>query len=238
MRGRGVVIMALCLLGAQVLFQRGSYQHLPELGVLSPVPSNQEMALASFGDAQFLFRIYGLTLQQSGDTFGRSTPLYKYDYPELKRWFFQMDRLDARSHFIPALASYYFSQSQHVGDVTYIVDYLDAHTKDTAYDNWWWVVQAAYLAKHKLKEPDRALAIAERLKNLTHIPLWAQQYPAFLLEQKGEFDDALAIIQNILATRENLSDEDLRFMAYFARDRLNQMDAAAKITERLELQKR
>lgn len=234
MRRRILSITALCLLAAQIGFWHSSNKHLPTLGIVPPAPSKQDLALAAFGDNQFLFRIYGLSLQQFGDTFGRTTALYKYDYPELKKWFFQMDRLDEKSHFIPSLASYYFSQSQHVGDVTYIVDYLDAHTKDKVQTKWWWVVQAAYLSKHKLKDPDRALAIAQRLQHLDTIPLWAQQYPAFLLEQNGEFDDALGIIKNILATREDLSNEDLGFMAHFARDRLGKLEEAAKIAERMK----
>jgi len=229
---------AIILLIAQVSFQRASHHYLPNLGIVPPAPSHQEMQLSAFGDTQFLFRIYALMLQQSGDTFGRTTALYKYDYPELKRWFFQMDTLDERSAFFPALASYYFSQSQNASDVIYIVDYLDAHTAKNPRETWWWVVQAAYLAKHKLKNTKRAVAIASRLALLTDIPLWAQQYPAFLHEQMGEFDDALTIMQNILATRDDLSKEDLGFMAYFARDRLHKMEEAAKIAERLKTQEK
>ncbi len=234
MRAHALVICALLLLVLQLAFHHYSQKHLPELGIVPPVPSTEEMAVTSLGDAQYLFRMYALELQQAGDTFGRVTALYKYDYPALKSWFLQMDTLDPYSHFFPALATYYYSQSQHAEDVTYIVDYLDAHTTRDVRANWWWVVQAAYLSKHKLHNSDRAIGIAKRLEGVTGIPMWAQQYPAFLYEQRGEFDDALRIIQNIIDSQEDISPKDFAFMGYFAKERLKKLDAAEKIEKRLK----
>lgn len=234
MHGHGLRLLALGLLAMQIAFHVYSQRHLPDLGIVPPVPSTEEMAVSALGDEQYVFRIYALNLQQAGDTFGRVTALYKYDYPKLEHWFTQMDTLDARSHFFPSLANYYFSQSQNKDDVNYIVNYLDAHSATDVPHNWWWVVQAAYLSKHKLKDLPRAIAIAKRLEGVHGIPLWAQQYPAFLYEQNGEFDDALRIIQNILDTTETLSPEDLSFMAYFAKDRLKKLEAAEQIEERLK----
>lgn len=234
MRGRGLVLLALGLLALQVGFHRYSQHYLPELGIVPPVPSTAELGVTAMGDAQYLFRIHTLELQQAGDTFGRVTALYKYDYPALRDWFMQMDTLDARSHFFPALASYYFAQSQHKEDVAYLVDYLDAHTKHDIEHNWWWVVQAAYLSKHKLGDSDRAITIAKRLEGVTSIPLWAQQYPAFIYEQRGEFDDALRIIQDIIASQDDLKPQDLAFMAQFAKTRLKSLETAEKIQQRLQ----
>lgn len=233
MHGHGLRALALILLAAQIAFHGYSQRHLPDLGIVPPVPSAQEMAVSALGDPQYLFRIYALNLQQAGDTFGRVTALYKYDYPKLEQWFLSMDTLDARSHFFPALATYYFSQSQNKDDVEYVVRYLDAHTKRDVADNWWWIIQAAYLSKHKLGDLPRAVELAERLEGVRSIPIWAQQYPAFLYEQSGEFDDALRIIQNIIDTSETLSPEDLSFMAYFAKDRLKKLEAAEEIQERI-----
>lgn len=233
MHGHGLRILALVFLALQVGFHQFSKHDFPDLGIVPPVPSTEEMAVSSMGDGQYLFRIYALNLQQSGDTFGRVTALNKYDYPALKQWFLQMDTLDARSHFFPALATYYFSQSQNKDDVHYIVDYLQTHSMHDVKANWWWVIQAAYLSKHKLGDMKRAIAIANTLEGVRDIPLWAQQYPAFLYEQSGEFDDALRIIQNIIDSSETLSPQDLSFMAYFAKDRLKKLDAAEKIQQRL-----
>ncbi len=222
-------LLALGLFALQIIYQHHTQKFLPDLGIVPPVPSLSELALLSFGDRQFLFRLYSLRLQYSGDTFGRTTALYRYDYPKLNAWFLAMDSLDDRSGAIPGMASYYFAQSQRVGDVTHIVDYLEKRAKRHPENDWWWLVQGAYLAKHKLRDLDRALAIAAPLARMNHIPLWAQQYPAFLHEQRGEFDEAFAIIQHVIDSREHLSEEDLAFMAKFARERLDKLEEAKKL---------
>jgi hypothetical protein len=218
---RAVFLFFLLL---QVGFYSYSKHYLPKLGIVPPVPSTQELAIYALGDKQLLFRAFALRLQQSGDTFGRVTALYKYDYPALERWFLRMDSLDNESHFIPTLASYYFAQSQHKPDTRYIIDYLDFHTKGRAQTRWWWVIQAAYLAKHKLKDDARALQLAKRLEGVEGIPLWAQQYPAFLYEQEGEFEAAARIIENIAASSQNISEKELSFMQYFLKERLNKLE--------------
>lgn len=217
-------LLIVLLLAFQITFAIHAKKHLPDLGIVPPLPSQAERHSLALGDAQWLFRLYSFRLQQSGDTFGRSTALYRYDYPLLKQWFLALDTLDNRSHLIPTLASYYFAQSQNPEHTRYVIDYLDAHTKDRINTRWWWAVQAAYLAKYRLKDEARALALAERLKDATSAPLWVRQYPAFLYEQAGEFDHALNIIETIVNSAPDLDEKDLKFMQYFVKERLQKLE--------------
>jgi hypothetical protein len=201
---------------------------LPDMSVVPEVPGRQAVAALSFGDEEFYFRVLALEIQNAGDTFGRFTELYKYDFSKLYAWFTLLDTLDSDSNYIPFLASYYFSQTQHTQDVRYVVDYLYEHSKDRPGKDYWWLAQASYLAEHKLKDRDLALKMALPLERATNAPFWVRQLPAFVHERRGEMDDAYAIIENIEKNTKNIPPSELRFMTYFVQERLKKLDTMEK----------
>lgn len=189
--------------------------------ILPPVPNKQAVKALSFGDEQFYFRHLAYQLQNAGDSFGRSTPLKDYDYTTLKEWFFLLDSLDSTSHFIPALASYYYGQTQKTEDVRLVIDYLEQHARNDLTHKWWWLYQAIYLANHRLKDSQLALALAYQLADVTtDIPMWARQMPALLHEQLGEKEEALRFISNIADSYKDMDEKDLLYIQYFIKDRL------------------
>jgi hypothetical protein len=232
--------MRLCLavflvfLAGQGLFWHHTRAIKPEMGIVPDVPGDRAVRALSFGDEEAFFRLLALNIQSSGDTFGRFTALYKYDFNKLYHWFRLLDRLNRESNYLPSMASYYFSQTQNPDDVRYLVDYLDEYTMDRPKEKWWWIVQASYMASHKLKNMERALAMASRLRGVTGIPIWAQQLPAFLHEQRGEFGEALAIIEDILKHPEQYSQGELNFMMYFVKERIHRFDSLKADFERAQ----
>jgi hypothetical protein len=126
------------------------------------------------------------------------------------------------SNITPSMAGYLFGQSQEpLRDVPYIVRYLESHYDRDPKTKWWWLSQAIYLANHKLNDKDLALRLAYKLGTTeADVPLWARQMPAFILEQRGEREEALLIIQNILKTYKDIPEGELRFMNIFIKDRL------------------
>jgi hypothetical protein len=221
---RFAIFIFVLALSAQAGFWWKTREITPELTIVPDVPGEATVKALSLGDEEALFRLLALNVQNAGDTYGRFTALYKYDFNRLYHWFLLLDTLDNRSDFVPTLATYYFSQTQHKPDVKYIVDYLESHTKDRIKEKWWWVVQAIYLSSHKLKDNDRALALAKQLEGHTDIPLWAQQMPAFVHEQRGEMEAASAIIESILQSEQQLNQGELNFMYYFLKERTEQLD--------------
>lgn len=238
---RSFIALAVVLFGLQATFWYHTSDVLPDMSIVPDVPSEATVKALSLGDEQFFFRLLGLQLQNAGDTFGRFTALKKYDFNKLYHWFRLLDTLDEHSNYIPSMATYYFSQTQNKPDVKYVVDYLIEHAAHRPEEKWWWLVQAIYLANHKLENPDLALKIANYLTGDYKIPLWAKQMPAFIHEQRGENDAALSIIENLLADQESLTQQELTFMQIFVKDRLNKMeqlqDSFDKAQQHLELQK-
>lgn len=209
---------------AQAGFWNHTRKIMPDMGIVPTVPGERTAHALAFGDDEFFFRLVALNIQNSGDTFGRFTALYKYDFNKLGQWFHLLDEFNNQSNYLPSMASYYFSQTQNPNDVKYLIDYLDEYTDGRAKEKWWWVVQASYIASHKLNDSARALELANKLVGVRGIPIWAQQLSAFVHEQRGEFDDAANIIESVMKHPEDYSQGELNFMKYFIDERIHRMD--------------
>jgi hypothetical protein len=212
-------MLALCQLG----FWYETRAIKPDLSIVPDVPGRTAVHALAFGDNEFYFRVLAFTLQNAGDTYGRFTALRYYDFNKLYLWFGLLDELDARSNMIPALATYYFAQTQNTADVRYVVDYLYTHgTRDVAH-KWWWLLQSIYLAMHKLNDMDLALKVAEPMVN-PEVPAFAQQMAAVVHEKRGEMEDALKVMEIITANAKDIKDADLKYMTYFVEERLKKLE--------------
>jgi hypothetical protein len=208
----------------QIAFWWRASEILPELGVVPEVPGATAVKALSFGDEEFYFRLLSFDIQNAGDTFGRFTELYKYDFKKLHAWFTLLDTLDSESNYSPFLASYYFSQTQHVADVRYVVDYLYEHSAGKPEKKYWWLAQGAYLAEHKLKDENLALKLAAPLEKAHDAPYWVRQLPAFVHEKRGEMEDARHIIEDIQRNTKDIPPAEIRFMTYFVKERIDKLE--------------
>lgn len=206
---------------------KGTKSIKPNLEVVPEVPSEPMVRAFSFGDEELYFRYAAYTIQNAGDSFGRVTPLKNYDYSALYKWWMIMDGLNYISDFVPSLVSYYYGSTQNPKDqIPYVVDYLEQHADRIPDKKWWWYSQAIYHAKSKLHDMDRAEEIATKLNQMpkdVKMPMWARQMKAFILEDKGEYNQACQIILNILDTYEDIPENELAFMLYFIKERINSM---------------
>lgn len=226
----------ICIIG-QLSFWHHTRSIQPDLGIVPDVPGKQAVHALTFGDNQFYFRLLAFNLQNAGDTFGRSTSLRYYDFNKLYHWFTLLDTLDPRSDMIPSMATYYFAQTQNTADVRYVVDYLYEHgTRDVA-KKWWWLMQAIYLASHKLQDMDLALKVSQPLVNPA-VPAFAQQMAAVVREKRGEMDAAVAIMDEIGKNAQNISAADLKYMIYFIEERTKRLDEIEKKRRVEEYKKR
>jgi len=115
-------------IGLQLVYWYKTADIQPEMEIVPNVPGRESLHAMTFGDDEFYFRTLAFMLQNSGDTYGRFSPLRYYDFNKLYQWFTLLDELDNRSDMMPSMASYYFSQTQNTADIRYVVDYLYAHS--------------------------------------------------------------------------------------------------------------
>lgn len=222
--GKNLVSLAIVvLLCAQGLVWYGTHKMMPEPEIVPAVPTATQAKVAALGDTPFYFRYLALVLQNAGDSWGRFMALKSYDYSLLQKWFYLLDELDPKSHFVPSIAAYYYSNTQTPEDNIYIVNYLSDHYDKDPKGKWWWLGQAVHIANHKLKNKDLALKLAYKLsKTPTKVPSWARQMPAFILEQKEEFEEAYLFMKELKESvdKDEISEYELNFMNYFIKERL------------------
>lgn len=216
----------------QIIFWSKTESIKPNFNIVPPPPNKYSIATTSLGDKEFLFYALALRLQNSGDVFAGFAALRRYNYQYLYGWMKRLDELNSQSNLIAALASYYYSQTQNHPDTKYIVDYLDEHVAIDPPKKWWWLVQALYIAKDRLKDKDRALELAQKLGKIEgeDIPLWTRQMPAMINKEFGKECDAFLIIKNLIDEAEKgkrkINKQDMDFMYHFINERLRTLKKA------------
>jgi len=201
----------------------------PNLGIVPDLPSKYSSKVLSFGDTEFYFRTKAMRIQNAGDTFGRVTPLKNYDYEKLYRWFSFLDTLNSRSNYIPALASYYYSNSQNKMDTIPVIRYLEERYDLNPEKNWWWMYQAIFMAAYKLQDEKLALRLSYKLRDTSgnNTPIWTKQVAALMHSKFGEHCEAIRVINEILQDYENkkinVDDNEINFMLFFIKNRIASM---------------
>jgi hypothetical protein len=220
LKNYGLLVLFLALQSAFWLQTRAIK---PEMGVVPDVPGRTAVHALAFGDDEFFFRVLAFNIQNAGDTYGRFTSLRHYDMRKLYHWWTLLDDLNPKSNMLPAMACYYFAQTQNVADIRYIVDYLYEHSTRDVPAKWWWLMQSIYLSQHKLQDMDLALKVSQPMVN-PEVPAFAQQMAAVVREKRGEFEDALSIMETIRDNAKHIKESDLKFMTYFIEERLKRLD--------------
>lgn len=183
-----------------------------------PVPDKTSALWTGLGDEQFAYRIYGLFIQNMGDTGGRVISLNDYNYEDLSGWFMLEHQLDPRSDFAPFLAGYFFGNIRDPEKLRHLVDYLEVAVGDGQGQKWRFLAQAVFLARFKMEDLDRALELANKLSEIDNPDMapWARQMPAFVLNAQGEKEAAFELMVSMLQTeRENLHPNEVNAMLDF-----------------------
>jgi hypothetical protein len=223
------IAIFLFFLFAQFIFWLKTENIKPQISIVPQLPSKYSIEALSFGDREFYFRILAMKIQNAGDSFGRFTALKEYDYEKLYQWFKILDSLDDKSIFVPMLATYYFSQTQNIPDVIYIVRYLDEYAARDLGKKWWWLYQAIEIANITLKDKKLALELSYKLSEVKSpdAPVWVRQMPAFFHNQLGEDCAAFMVIKKILDEDElgirKITPREMEFMRHFIKNRLGKL---------------
>lgn len=223
-------ILLFVFLFFQIVFWNITKEKKPEWTVSPEVPSARMVNAMAFGDKQFLFRVLCFYLQNAGDSGGRFSSLTKYDYSALEKWFYLLDELDSESNYTAAMAAYYYGVTPKTKDVRHVVSYLRSHTRKNPAKKWRWLAHAAYLAKHRIKDEKLALEIAKELAGLdvSDMPLWTRQMPAFIMADMGDKEAARTIMMVIMGTIPDLPEAEIRFMQNYIKHHLGDLKQKEK----------
>lgn len=167
---------------------------------IPPAPKLTSAKISFLDDTSLAYRVSGLTLQNFG-SIGQVQNLKDYNYKYLGQWLELMDRLDPRSNFVPYLAAYYFGATPDESQLGPVVKYLEEVGSRNDGSKWRWLVQAAFLTRHRLNDMDGALRIARKLGamyNPETMPVWARNMEPMLRADMGDKQAAYLLMLEIL----------------------------------------
>jgi hypothetical protein len=199
----GLLVLVVFLNIAYWLF---SHREYPKWTNVPQAPTEDRMLMSFLGDRAFAYRAWALGLQNFGNIGFEVQPLKNYNYAELNRWFFLLDKMDPRSDSVPMLAAYYFSATQKPKEqVPYLISYLEEIGVRREGQKWRWLVQAVFLARHKLEDQQEALRISYKLKEMYRpgMPAWVLNMPAFISLEMGDKEAAYDLFVEILKSSAN-----------------------------------
>ena len=182
-----------------------------------PPPPGEIGVTASFlGDKAFAYRVWGMALQNFGNTGGDYRPLKNYNYTHLGQWFDLLDRLDPHSDYVPLLAAYYFGGTQNPKEqLPPVIEYLEKVGSYPEGEKWRWLAQAMYLARHKMEDMPEALRLAKELAAMYRpgMPAWTAQTQALIATEMGDKQAAYMLLRTMLATEaEHMHPNEVNFM--------------------------
>lgn len=198
---RGLSAAMIVLLGAQIALGWTLRYTFPQRDLLPLPPTPRMASVAAFGDRQFFYRRAALDLQEAGDTGGRIIPIGAYDYGSVLGWLHLLKGLDSRSIIPVSLAAGIFGYSQDVSKIPPIIGFIREAVDDDPSRRWKLLYDAISLAKNRLHNSRLALAAASQLSSYGPdvVPQIAALSPAFVLEQEGDRERALAAVEEVRA---------------------------------------
>ncbi len=228
--GQHTLWLALCVLIALNVSIWASVRDVQSRWLnVPPAPSHRAMSAAGLGDRQLAYRIASVTLQNLGNVGGRAERLQSYDYNNLKNWMLMTWQLDPISNYVPYLAAFYFGAVDDKEKLKRIVDYLELAGSGTEGQKWRWMAQAAYIARYKLNDMDRAYDLATKLAASPEkdLPDWARQMPAVILNVKGDREAAYALMLNVMKSgAATMPAQEMNFMRHYICDKILKPDEA------------
>ena len=203
---RAVPPRVLLLLGASLLLQAGwqlgvnAWQ--PEPGPLPAPPAALTLRLLALDERPAAARLALLWLQAFDTRPGISVPLRDLDYERVSAWLDLALALDARSRQPLLAAARFYAEVPVAHKQRQMIHWIREKFMQRPNARWPFMARAVYLARHRLKAPPLALALARLLRRHATgpaVPAWAGQMELFVLEDMGEIEAAtrlcLALIE-------------------------------------------
>lgn len=224
-----VILTLVVSFGSQITWH---YSHsLPTATTqsLKSPPKIELLRVLSFGEPIANAKILMLWLQ-SFNTQGGQFILYReLDYTVLIQWLNSILQLDPKSQYPLVAASHFYSivpdplKQRQILEFVYEQFFIDPARR------WPWLAQAAILAQHRLKDLSLALKYTQALTAYapSNAPYWVREMQIFVLDARGEFKQAEAIVKNILSSGQVTSTDEMIFLENLSknlREKLNKFN--------------
>ncbi|MGB1801397.1 MAG: hypothetical protein ACPHLK_11300 [Gammaproteobacteria bacterium] len=161
--------------------------------------------LASLDDSISASKLTMLWLQAFDNQPGISISLKELNYDRVINWLDLILKLDNKTQYPLLAAIRFYAEVQDEERQRKMIDFVSARFLEKPNERWASMAHAVYMAKHRLKDIELALACANLLRQYAiadHVPFWAKQMEIFILEDMGELESAMILIGGLLESGE------------------------------------
>lgn len=184
-------------------------------GDLPPAPRADAMRAASLGEPAAGARLAMLYLQAFDLGAGNTQSYQRLDYRRLRRWLRAILETDPKSGYPLFAAARIYAETGDPVRARLMLDFIHGAFLEDPNGRWQWLAQAAYVAKHRLKDLPLARRYAADLDRLTTdpgIPLWAKQMQIFIAEDMNELEAAKIMLGGLLESGKLQDPGERRFL--------------------------
>ena len=190
---------------------------------LPPAPRGAALRGMSLGEPAAGARLAMLYVQAFDLGAGNTQPHRRLDYGRLRAWLRAILETDARTAYPLFAAARVYAEVDDPRKAREMLEYVHEAFLEDPNGRWQWLAQAAYVAKHRLKDLPLAMRYAADLERLTSdpgIPLWAKQMQIFIAEDMSELERAKIMLGGLLESG-RLNDPGER---QFLREKLEELE--------------
>jgi hypothetical protein len=208
------MLLGLCL-AANVLYQRQSPPAWTDVGELDTPPQLELMRVASLSEDTFAGYLANLFLQNFNVSLGRATPVAAMDRGAVIRWLDLSTKLDADSRYPLLLASRHFAETGTPEQRRRMLDWIYQRFQERPNERWPWLVHAVFAARHVLHDEPLAESYAAALRTRVtdpKAPSWVAQMDFLMRADRGEAEDARAILAALIDAGQIRSPGELKFL--------------------------
>ena len=191
-----VRLLLLASLLLQAGWQFGVNACQPEHRPLPPPPADHTLRLLALDERMAMARLVMLWLQAFDTRPGISVPLRDLDYERIGRWLDLALSLDERSLYPLQAAARFYAEVPVEQKQRQMIRWISEKFMRRPNARWPFMAQAVYLARHRLKDPPLALALARLIRRHATgpaVPGWARQMELSVLEDMGEIEGAIRL---------------------------------------------
>ncbi len=206
----GILIAALALV---ISWQAAQPKPVASAEALSTPPGVSLLRVASAGEPVALAGLLTLYLQAFDNQPGISIPFMSLDYPRVIRWLSTILEIDPRTQYPLLMAAHLYGQVPDASRDRLMFTFVHDEFLRDPNRRWRWLANAAIAAKHRLHDPQLALAYANDIARYAKAaPGWARQMHIFILEDMGELESAKILLGGLIESGEVKDPHELNLL--------------------------
>jgi hypothetical protein len=212
---RAVLCALLLALGLQIGVHSFAPGEAARPAGLPPAPPAPLLQLAAMGDPLPVARTLSLYLQSFDQRALNPITFQAFDYDVLLAWLRRIVDLDPAAQYPLMLASRVYADVPDEAKQRAMLQFVHDRFLEDPGRRWPWLAHAAVIAKHRLKDLPLARQYASAVQQYAahpHVPAWARQMEAFILEDMNELEAARLMIGGFIEKGMVKDPVELRFL--------------------------